>query len=46
MNQSDKKNLEHTKSFGVNYFLNDSPKNWIESKVSTVKSENNKNNDK
>ena len=46
MNQSDKKNLEHMKSFGVNYFLTDSPKNWFETKVSTVKSENNKNHDK
>ena len=46
MNQSDKKNLEHMKSFGVNYFLTDSPKNWFETKVSSVKSENNKNHDK
>ena len=46
MNQSDKKNLEHMKSFGVNYFLTDSPKNWFETKVSSVKPENNKNHDK
>ena len=45
MNQSDKKNLEHMKSFGVNYFLTDSPKNWFETKVSSVKSQNNKNHD-
>ena len=46
MNQSDKKNLEYMKSFGVNYFLTDSPKNWFETKKSSVKSVNNKNHDK
>ena len=30
MNQSDKKNLEFIKNSGVNYFLQDSPRNWFE----------------
>ena len=31
MNQSNKKNLEFIVNSGVNYFLQDSPKNWFES---------------
>ena len=31
MNQSNKKNLEFIKNAGVNYFLQDSPRNWFES---------------
>ncbi len=30
MNQSDKKNIEFIKNSGVNYFLQDSPRNWFE----------------
>ena len=30
MNQSDKKNLEFIKNSGVNYFLQDSPRNWFD----------------
>ena len=30
MNQSNKKNLEFIVNSGVNYFLQDSPKNWFE----------------
>ncbi len=30
MNQSDKKNLEFIKNSGVNYFLQNSPRNWFE----------------
>ena len=30
MNQSDKKNFEFIKNSGVNYFLQDSPRNWFE----------------
>ena len=32
MNQSNKKNLEFIKNSGINYFLQDSPRNWLESK--------------
>ena len=32
MNQSNKKNLEFIKNSGVNYFLQDSPRNWFENK--------------
>ena len=32
MNQSNKKNLELIKNSGINYFLQDSPRNWLESK--------------
>ena len=31
MNQSNKKNLEFIKNSGINYFLQDSPRNWFES---------------
>ena len=31
MNQSNKKNLEFIVNSGVNYFLQDSPRNWFES---------------
>ena len=31
MNQSNKKHLEFIKSSGVNYFLQDTPRNWFES---------------
>ena len=30
MNQSNKKKLEYIKDIGVNYFLQDSPRNWFE----------------
>ena len=30
MNQSNKKNLEFIKNSGINYFLQDSPRNWFE----------------
>ena len=30
MNQSNKRNLEYIKNSGVNYFLQDSPRNWFE----------------
>ena len=30
MNQSNKKNLEFIVNSGVNYFLQDSPRNWFE----------------
>ena len=30
MNQSNKKNLEFIINSGVNYFLQDSPRNWFE----------------
>ena len=30
MNQSNKKNLEFIVNSGVNYFLQDSPRNWLE----------------
>lgn len=30
MNQSDKKNLEFIKNSGVNYFLQDTPRNWFD----------------
>ena len=32
MNQSNKKNLEFIKNSGVNYFLQESPRNWLESR--------------
>ena len=32
MNQSYKKNLEFIKNAGVEYFLQDSPRNWFEKK--------------
>ena len=35
MNQSDKKNIEFIKNSGVNYFLQDSPRNWFEDNNST-----------
>ena len=40
MNQSNKKNFEFIKNYGVNYFLQDSARNWFEI------SSNNKNEDK
>ena len=33
MNQSNKKNLEYIKNAGVNYFLQDSPRNWFENSL-------------
>ncbi len=35
MNQSNKKNLDFIKNSGVNYFLQDSPRNWFESDLKT-----------
>ena len=32
MNQSNKKNLEFIVNSGVNYFLQDSPRNWFDNK--------------
>ena len=44
MNQSNKKNLEFIKNSGINYFLQDSPRNWLESKSkSSSKSGDNEN---
>ncbi len=46
MNQSNKKNLEFIKNSGINYFLQDSPRNWFErAPNSSVKSKD-INNDK
>ena len=35
MNQSNKKNLEFIKNSGVNYFLQENPRNWFESESSS-----------
>ena len=42
MNQSDKKNLEFIKNSGINYFLQDSPRNWFEDNDKFIDSHNNK----
>ena len=39
MNQSDKKNFEFIKNSGVNYFLQDSPRNWLENTKDKTKKE-------
>ena len=47
MNQSNKKNLEYIKNSGINYFLQDSPRNWFENETNTsAKLAKNINNDK
>ena len=53
MNQSNKKNLEFIKNSGIKYFLQDSPRNWLESTPNpntkpekTEKNEKNEKNDK
>ena len=47
MNQSNKKNLEFIKNSGINYFLQDSPRNWFEStQNSSSRSLNNINDEK
>ena len=47
MNQSNKINLEFIKNSGINYFLQDSPRNWFESEQNaSSKSLNNKNDEK
>ena len=46
MNQSNKKNLEFIKNSGVNYFLQDTPRNWFKSASKSSKSSKNINNDK
>ena len=40
MNQT-KKNIEFIKNSGINYFLQDSPRNWFESPVKKAKTQNN-----
>ena len=42
MNQSNKKNLEFIINSGVNYFLQDSPRNWFENEKKFEKSDFNK----
>ena len=42
MNQSDKKNLEFIQNSGINYFLQDSPRNWFEDNDKFIDSHNNK----
>ena len=44
MNQSNKKNLEFIINSGVNYFLQDSPRNWFENEKKLEQSDFNKNN--
>ena len=47
MNQSNKKSLEFIKNSGINYFLQDSPRNWFEStQNSSSRSLNNINDEK
>ena len=43
MNQSNKKNLEFIINSGVNYFLQDSPRNWFENEKKLEQSDFNKN---
>ena len=43
MNQSNKKNLEFIVNSGVNYFLQDSPRNWFENEKKLEQSDFNKN---
>ena len=43
MNQSNKKNLEFIINSGVNYFLQDSPRNWFEDEKKLERSDFNKN---
>ena len=40
MNQSNKKNLEFIKNSGINYFLQDSPRNWFENTNKVEKQSN------
>ena len=40
MNQT-KKNVEFIKNSGINYFLQDSPRNWFESPAKKAKTQNN-----
>ena len=42
MNQSNKKNLEFIINSGVNYFLQDSPRNWFENEQKSEQSDFNK----
>ena len=44
MNQSNKKNLEFIINSGVNYFLQDSTRNWFENEKKLEQSDFNKNN--
>ena len=43
MNQSNKKNLDFIINSGVNYFLQDSPRNWFENEKKLEQSDFNKN---
>ena len=48
MNQSNKRNLEFIKNSGVNYLLQDTPRNWFKSKIkpSSLQISKNADNDK
>ena len=37
MNQSDKKNIEFIKNSGVNYFLQETPRNWFKTRSESKK---------
>ena len=46
MNQSNKKNLEFIKNSGINYFLQETPRNWFENNTKSIKNTDNDKTDK
>ncbi len=46
MNQSNKRNLEFIKNSGINYFLQETPRNWFENNTKSIKNTDNDKTDK